>query len=301
MSWFTKLKSGLFKSSNTISKGITQIFTHKTLDQEALDELEDTLIMSDMGTAVAKAIITSLGQDKFAKTVNPEEIKTFLALKISELLNPVAVELDVSKAKPQVIVVCGVNGNGKTTTIGKLASQYLNQGKKVTLAACDTFRAAAVDQLEIWANRVGCELIKGEPNADPASVAYKALESARESGADLLFIDTAGRMHNKTNLMEELAKIIRVMRKLDDSAPHDVLLVLDATTGQNALAQVETFKNIVNITGLILTKLDGTAKGGILLAIAHKYKIPVYAIGIGEGIDDLNHFDPTDFAKALVS
>lgn len=301
MSWLAKLKGGLFKTSNNISKSISQVFTHKKLDEQALHDIEEALILSDMGTEVASDIIKAIAHDKFEKDISEGEVKEIIANKISAQLQPIAKQLAILPLKPMVLLVCGVNGNGKTTTIGKLAAKYKSQGKKVMLAACDTFRAAAVEQLEIWANRTGCTLVKGESNADPASVAFKALEKAKAEGVDMLMIDTAGRLHNKTDLMDELAKIIRVIKKLDESAPHETLLVLDATTGQNALAQVETFKNLVQISGLIITKLDGTAKGGILLAIAKKYALPVYAIGVGEGIEDLNSFNPEDFAKALIS
>jgi fused signal recognition particle receptor len=301
MSWLAKLKGGLFKTSNNISKGISQVFTHKKLDEQALHDLEEALILSDMGTEVASDLIKAIAHEKFEKDISEGEVRSILAKKIAAQLQPIAKQLAILPLKPMVLLVCGVNGNGKTTTIGKLAAKYKSQGKKVMLAACDTFRAAAVEQLEIWANRTGCTLVKGESNADPASVAFKALEKAKAEGVDMLMIDTAGRLHNKTDLMDELAKIIRVIKKLDESAPHETLLVLDATTGQNALAQVETFKNLVQISGLIITKLDGTAKGGILLAIAKKYALPVYAIGVGEGIEDLNSFNPEDFAKALIS
>ncbi len=299
MSWFSRLKSGLTKTTTTITEGITKVFTHKTLDQEALDELEESLIRADVGVAASSEIIAALSKDKFNKQITEPEIKEFLANKIEEQLLSYAKHLERDK-NLQVILVCGVNGNGKTTTIGKLASKYQEQGKKVLMAACDTFRAAAMDQLKVWSDRVGCEIVVGAENSDPASVAYKALEKAKAENCDVLLVDTAGRLHNKSNLMDELAKIIRVIKKIDESAPHDTVLVLDATTGQNALLQVETFKEIVNISGLILTKLDGTAKGGIIVAIAKKFKLPIHYIGVGETIDDLNEFDPKDFARALV-
>lgn len=301
MSLFGKLKDKLFKTSGNISVGLKKVFTHKKLDQEALDLLEETLIMSDMGTDAALAIISDLKKEKFSKEVEESEIREFIARKISEIVEPAAQELDISRRKtPVVVLVCGVNGNGKTTTIGKLAYKYKHSGKRVMLAACDTFRAAAVEQLEVWSKRSNCELVRGEYEADPASVAFRAFERAKAEKYDILLIDTAGRLHNKANLMEELAKITRVLKKLDENVPHEVLLVLDATTGQNALAQVETFKSLVKVSGLILTKLDGTAKGGILVAIAKKYTLPVYAVGVGEGIEDLDKFDPDEFGKALV-
>ncbi len=299
MSWFSRLKSGLTKTTTTITEGITKVFTHKTLDQDALDELEESLIRADVGVAASSEIIAALSKDKFNKQITEPEIKEFLANKIEEQLLPYAKHLERDE-KLQVILVCGVNGNGKTTTIGKLASKYQEQGKKVLMAACDTFRAAAMDQLKVWSERVGCEIVVGAENSDPASVAYKALEKAKAENCDVLLVDTAGRLHNKSNLMDELAKIIRVIKKIDESAPHDTVLVLDATTGQNALLQVETFKEIVNISGLILTKLDGTAKGGIIVAIAKKFKLPIHYIGVGETIEDLNEFDPKDFARAVV-
>jgi fused signal recognition particle receptor len=299
MSWFSRLKSGLTKTTTTITEGITKVFTHKTLDQDALDELEESLIRADVGVAASSEIIAALSKDKFNKQASEEEIKEFLSDKIQSILVATAKPLEKNQ-NLQVILVCGVNGNGKTTTIGKLASKYQAQGKKVLMAACDTFRAAAMDQLKVWSERVGCEIVVGAENSDPASVAFKAMEKARAEGVDILLIDTAGRLHNKANLMEELAKIIRVIKKIDETAPHDTVLVLDATTGQNALIQVETFKEIVNISGLILTKLDGTAKGGIIVAIAKKFNMPIHYIGVGETIEDLDAFSPRDFARALL-
>jgi len=299
MSWFSRLKSGLTKTTTTITEGITKVFTHKTLDQNALDELEESLIKADVGSAASTEIISALAKEKFNKQITEPEIKEFLANKIEEQLHPYAKSLERDQVL-QVILVCGVNGNGKTTTIGKLASKYKSSGKKVLIAACDTFRAAAIDQLKVWSDRVGCEIVTGAENSDPASVAYKALEKAKIENFNVLLIDTAGRLHNKSNLMDELAKIIRVIKKIDDSAPHDTVLVLDSTTGQNALMQVETFKEVVNISGLILTKLDGTAKGGIIVAIAKKFKTPIHYVGVGEAIDDLNEFKPNEFSKALV-
>ena len=299
MSWFSRLKSGLTKTTTTITEGITKVFTHKALDQDALDELEESLIRADVGVAASSEIIAALSKDKFNKQASEEEIKEFLSEKIQSILVATAKPLEKNQSL-QVILVCGVNGNGKTTTIGKLASKYQAQGKKVLMAACDTFRAAAMDQLKVWSERVGCEIVVGAENSDPASVAFKAMEKARAEGVDVLLIDTAGRLHNKANLMEELAKIIRVIKKIDDTAPHDTVLVLDSTTGQNALMQVETFKEIVNISGLILTKLDGTAKGGIIVAIAKKFNMPIHYIGVGETIEDLDEFNPRDFARALL-
>jgi fused signal recognition particle receptor len=298
MKWFERIKKGLSKTSSNLASNITGIFTTKKLDENTLEELHDILIMSDMGVATANDIIESLKRDKFQKDITDVEIKTYLADKINDILAPTAKELVISH-HPHVILVAGVNGSGKTTTLGKMASQFKEEGKSVMMAACDTFRAAADLQLKVWAERVGCELIQGEQASDPASVAYKALEKATKEKVDVLLIDTAGRLQNKTNLMEELAKIIRVMKKLNPEAPHDVLLVLDATVGQNALSQVETFKEIVNVTGLIVTKLDGTAKAGILVAIAKKYNLPIHLIGVGEQIEDLNSFDAKAFSAGL--
>lgn len=296
-----RLKSGLSKSAGRLSGGIGDIFTKRKLDQEALDELEELLITSDMGVATSQAIVESISKDRFNKDITPEEIKLALAREVETILTPVAQTLEIDAAKsPYVILVTGVNGNGKTTTIGKLAHYWQGQGHKVMLAACDTFRAAAVAQLEVWAERVGCELVTGKDQADPASVAYQALERAKAEQVDILLLDTAGRLHNKANLMEQLSKLVRVVKKLDDTAPHNTLLVLDATTGQNAHHQVKEFKQTVDIDGLIVTKLDGTAKGGVVVALAKAFPISLYAIGVGEGIDDLRPFDAEDFAKGLV-
>lgn len=299
MSWFQKLKQGLSKTASSISSGLTKVFTHKKLDQAALDELEETLIMSDIGVNVSAQIIAELSKDKFNKDVEDAEVRDFLSSKIASILQPYAKHLELINS-PQVILMCGVNGNGKTTTIGKLGLKYKQEGKKVLFAACDTFRAAAIEQLNVWAERIGCPIIKGETASDPASVAYKACETAKNEGYDVVLIDTAGRLQNKNNLMEELAKIIRVIKKVIPEAPHDTVLVLDATTGQNALSQVETFKELVKISGLIVTKLDGTAKGGIIIAIAKKFALPIHYIGVGETADDLNAFDANEFASALV-
>ncbi len=299
--WLARLKSGLSKSSSRISDGITGIFTKRKLDQEALDELEELLIQADLGATVAAEMTALLAKDRFNKDIGEDEVRDILASQIADVLKPYAKPLvpDISK-KPYVILMVGVNGNGKTTTIGKLAQQYTRQGKKVMLAAADTFRAAAVEQLEIWGQRSGIPVIRGEHEADPASVAYRALEEARAKGADVLMIDTAGRLQNKANLMEELKKIIKVLKKLDADVPHAVVQVLDATTGQNALSQVEVFKEMVEVSGIIVTKLDGTAKGGVVVALARKFNLPIHSVGIGEGIEDLNAFDARDFANNLV-
>jgi len=299
MGWFQKLKDGLSKTSSNITEGVTKIFTHQKLDAQVLEELEELLISSDLGVDTAASIITDLSKDKFDKEISTDEINKYLSDKISELIKPAEKEF-TPKNTPHVVLMCGVNGNGKTTTIGKIASKYKVDGKKVLLVACDTFRAAAIEQLQVWADRVGTTLIKGELNSDPASVAYRGVEQAIKGGYDIVLIDTAGRLHNKSNLMDELSKINKVIKKVLPDAPHDTILTLDATTGQNAVMQVQTFKEIVDVSGLVITKLDGTAKGGILVSIVKKFKLPIYYIGIGEGIDDLNKFSAKEFSKALV-
>ena len=296
--WFGRLRQGLSRSSTKLSEGITGIFTKRKLDQATLDELEELLIQADLGVGTAAKLVSAFGKTRFGQEIAPEEVKSALAAEIAKILEPVAQPLTPAE-KPSVVLVVGVNDSGKTTTIGKLAQLYREDGKKVMLAAGDTFRAAAVEQLQIWGERVGAPVIAKGAGADPAGLAYEALEAARAEGIDILLIDTAGRLHTKSNLMEELRKVIRVLRKLDASAPHHCLLVLDATTGQNALAQVETFKQMVDVTGLVVTKLDGTARGGILVAIGERFKIPINAIGIGEGVDDLKPFGAQDFARAI--
>lgn len=299
--WFARLKSGLSKTSEKISTGITQLFTHKKLDDLTLEQLEELLIEADMGAAASAKITAEFSRQKVDKTASPEEVRGFLAGSIEVILSPVASELKVDAAsKPHVIVVVGVNGNGKTTTIGKIAQQMKSEGKKVLLAAADTFRAAAVEQLQVWGTRTDTTVITGEANADPASVAYRAYETAKREGVDVLMIDTAGRLQNKSNLMAELKKILSVLKKIDDSAPHTILQVLDATTGQNALSQVETFREMANVNALIVTKLDGTAKAGVVVALAEKFKLPIVAVGVGEGIDDLKPFDAAAFSRNLV-
>jgi len=299
--WLSRLKSGLSKSSGKISDGITGIFTRKKLDKEALDDLEELLISVDIGVKTSAAMISKLSKDRFDKEISSEEVKLALSEQLAEILTPYALPLVIDTAhKPQVMLICGVNGNGKTTTIGKLAKQFKNEGKTVMMAACDTFRAAAVHQLEIWAERNDVPLVKGAHEAEPASVAYAALEKAKTDNVDILLIDTAGRLQNKLNLMDELAKTIRVLKKLDPNAPHHTLLVLDATTGQNAHSQVDVFKKMVQLTGLIVTKLDGTAKGGVVVSLVQQFHLPVYAIGVGEGIDDLRPFEAMAYARSLV-
>ncbi len=299
-SWFHKLKSGLTRSSNALSEGITAIFTKRKLDDAALEEFEDMLIKADLGMDTAVAIAAKLGEGRYDKEVTDEEVKAVLAGEIERRLEPVARPLVVDPAlKPHVVLVVGVNGTGKTTTIGKLTAKLRAEGKTVVLAAGDTFRAAAIEQLKIWGERTGARVVAKETGADAAGLAFDALTEARAEGADVLLIDTAGRLQNKDELMAELEKIVRVVRKIDPSAPHSVLLTLDATTGQNALNQVEIFGQRAGVTGLVMTKLDGTARGGILVAIAAKYGLPVHFIGVGEGVDDLEPFAADDFAKAL--
>ena len=300
--WFQKLKTGLFKSSEKISQGVKKIFVNKKLDIQTLNDLEELLIMADLGPSAAEKLTAELANEKFDKNIKPEEVKTFLAKKIEETLVDVAKPLILNNSKtPNVVLVVGVNGTGKTTTIGKLAHQYSSEGKKIMIAACDTFRAAAVEQLQIWAERSNAEFVKSSQGCDSAGLAYEALEKAKSKKIDVLFIDTAGRVQNRTELMEELAKIIRVIRKLDPESPHHCLLTLDATTGQNAVSQVEIFKEMAEISGLIVTKLDGSAKGGILLSLAEKFSLPVHAIGVGEKIEDLQSFEAQEFAKSLMA
>jgi fused signal recognition particle receptor len=300
LSWWQKLKSGLSRTSSSLTEGITSIFTKRKLDAETLEELEDTLIQADLGLDMAGRITAALKKGRFGKDIGEDEVRAVLAAEVEAALRPVAVPLTVDPAhKPHVILVVGVNGTGKTTTIGKLASKFSKEGKSLVLAAGDTFRAAAIEQLKIWGSRTGSPVIAREAGADAAGLAFDALKEAKASGADILIIDTAGRLQNKTELMAELEKIVRVLKKQDPDAPHQVLLTLDATTGQNALNQVDIFGKVAGVTGLVMTKLDGTARGGILVAIAAKYALPVHFIGVGEGIDDLEPFDAGDFAKAI--
>lgn len=299
--WLSRLRDGLSKSTRKVAESITSLFTKKKLDQQTLDDLEDVLIQADLGVTVAGRLVAKLGKERFGKEVTDEEVRAAFADDIAEILQPVAVPLTIDAArKPHVVLVVGVNGSGKTTTIAKLAGLYKGEGRSVLLAAGDTFRAAAVEQLKVWGDRAGVPVVSKQTGADAAGLAYEALERARAEKTDVLLIDTAGRLHNKTNLMEELAKIVRVIRKLDPEAPHSCLLVLDATTGQNAHAQVETFKTMSPVDALVLTKLDGSAKGGVLVALAEKFKLPVVAIGVGEGIDDLQPFEARAFARGLM-
>jgi fused signal recognition particle receptor len=299
--WLGRLKAGLARSSSKLGEGIGGIFTKRRLDDTALEELEELLIAGDLGVATAAKLTADLARSRFDKEVTPEEVRRALADDIGAILAEVARPLTIDPTrKPQVVLVVGVNGSGKTTTIGKLATYYRRQGLAVTLAAGDTFRAGAIEQLKIWGERSGCHVVASATGADAAGLAFEALETARRRGDDLLLIDTAGRLHNKAELMAELQKIVRVLKKLDPDAPHDVLLVLDATVGQNAHAQVQTFKELVAVTGLVVTKLDGSARGGVLVALAERFGLPVHAIGVGESAADLRPFAAEDFARSLM-
>lgn len=331
MAFFQKLRERLFKSSDKIGTGLDDLVAdaptasatpdaapeaespgligrlfaregspRRVLDDAMLESLEDLLIQADMGVDTATRVTANIARDLFGKRVSTEELKEALAREITRIMESVARPLPIYPQRPQVVLVVGVNGSGKTTTIGKLASQFKAAGKSVVIAAGDTFRAAAVEQLQIWGTRAGVPVLTAPEGSDPASLAFDALTRAQAEGADLLLIDTAGRLQNRADLMEELAKIVRVLRKKDPSAPHNTLLVLDATTGQNALSQVEIFRKIADVSGLVMTKLDGTARGGVLVALADRFGLPIHAIGVGEQIDDLQPFDPEEFARALV-
>jgi fused signal recognition particle receptor len=298
--WFQRLRQGLIKTSTRLSQDIAGIFTKRKLDAETLEELEDLLIQADLGVDTAARITAALSKGRHNKEISPEEVRAVLAAEVERTLAPVARPLTIEGGgRPHVILVVGVNGTGKTTTIGKLAHRLTGEGKTVMMAAGDTFRAAAIDQLKVWGERAGAEVVARAVGADAAGLAFDALARAREQNCDVLLIDTAGRLQNKQGLMDELEKVIRVLRKIDPGAPHQVLLVLDATTGQNALNQVEVFKNKAGVTGLIMTKLDGTARGGILVAISDRFGLPVHAIGVGEGVEDLSAFDAGEFARAI--
>jgi fused signal recognition particle receptor len=299
--FFSRLKEGLSRSTQKLTEGITTVFQKRRLDDAALEELEELLIAADLGTGAAARVIAAFRRSRFGKEVTDAEVKQALAEEIAAILAPVARPFLLDPAKqPHVVLVVGVNGTGKTTTIGKLALQYRAEGKRAVLVAGDTFRAAAVEQLQIWGERVGAPVVAGGPGADPAGLSFDALTRAKADGADVLLIDTAGRLHNKAALMEELRKIIRVLRKQDATAPHSVLLVLDATTGQNAVQQVRVFKEMVDVTGLVVTKLDGSARGGIVVALAETFGLPVHAVGVGEQAGDLRPFDAEEFARGLV-
>ncbi len=339
MAFFQKLKERLFKSSSKLGEGLDAIIDEapatapaetapasasspapapasesspgllgrmlqpaekgRVLDDDMLESLEELLIQSDMGVETALKVTAAMAEGRFGRRLGAREVKEALAAEIAKILDPVARPMPIYPRRPQVVLVVGVNGSGKTTTIGKLASQFRAAGKSVVIAAGDTFRAAAVEQLQVWGSRAGVPVMTAPQGSDPASLAFEAMARAEAEGADLLLIDTAGRLQNREDLMQELAKIVRVIRKRDPEAPHNTLLVLDATTGQNALSQVEIFRKIADVTGLVMTKLDGTARGGVLVALADRTGLPIHAIGVGEGIDDLAPFDPEDFARAL--
>lgn len=301
--WFSRLTGGLSKSTNKITQGITDVLTKSKLDQETLDNLEDVLVTADLGPKTAARVIEEFSKDRFGKDISEDEIKEALAEVMGKMLEPVAVPLVIDKPAegPYVLLVCGVNGAGKTTTIGKFTKQIRQeQGKSVMIAAADTFRAAAIEQLGEWAKRSNAVMFSKDVGTDAASVAFEAYEKAKAENIDVLIIDTAGRLQNKKNLMEELEKIIRVLKKKHEAIPHATLLVLDSTTGQNAYSQVETFKEMVDVSGLIVTKLDGSAKGGVLIGLADQFGLPVHAIGVGEGIEDLRPFTARDYARSLV-
>ncbi|MCZ0962716.1 signal recognition particle-docking protein FtsY [Paracoccus benzoatiresistens] len=334
MAFFSKLRERLTRSSSKIGEGLADIVEaapapvaeqpapaapapglvgrlfgtapakpeepRRALDDEMLEELEDMLVQADLGVDTALRVTANIAEGRMGRRVSSTELKELLAGEIARIMTPVARPLPLYPKKPQVVLVVGVNGAGKTTTIGKLASQFRSAGKSVMIAAGDTFRAAAVEQLQIWGQRAGVPVMVAAQGSDPASLAFDAMTRAEAEGADLLMIDTAGRLQNRQDLMEELAKIVRVIRKKDPTAPHNTLLVLDATTGQNALNQVETFRQLADVSGLVMTKLDGTARGGVLVALADRFGLPIHAIGVGEQIDDLDAFDANDFARALV-
>ncbi len=299
--WLARLRAGLSRTSSRLSDGISGIFSGRKLDDAALEDLEDLLITSDLGVETAAKLSAELARTRFDKEVSADEIRSALAAQVTTILEPVAKPLVADPAhRPHIILVAGVNGSGKTTTIGKLAKRLKEDGKSVMLAAGDTFRAAAIEQLKIWGERSGCPVVSTSQGADAASLAFEAIDRARAENMDVLIIDTAGRLQNRDDLMQQLQKVVRVITKQDETAPHDTLLVLDATTGQNAHSQVETFQSMCNVTGLIVTKLDGSARGGVLVALAERFALPVHAIGVGEGEDDLRPFEAEAFAKSLV-
>lgn len=299
--WRSKLRRGLGQSSARLVGGIQGLFTKRKLDASALQDLEDLLIGADMGLTTAGKLCATLAEDHFDKAVEPTEVQAALAGHIAALMAPVAKPIALDSArKPHVILICGVNGSGKTTTAAKLAKQFTDNGQKAMLVAGDTFRAAAVEQLQIWGERIQCPVVAAEPGADAAGLVFDAVSQARRDAVDVLLIDTAGRLHNKSDLMVELQKIIRAIRKIDPTAPHDCILVMDATIGQNAHAQVEAFREMVDVSGLVLTKLDGSARGGVVVALADKFALPLHAIGVGEQMDDLRPFEATAFARSLM-
>jgi fused signal recognition particle receptor len=298
-SWFGRLTGGLKRSSSQLGSALVDLVTKGPMDPAKLDMIQDALVRADLGYDLAHRVTKVISEGAYSQGITADEVKAVVAAEVAKILRPVAKPLVIEGAKPFVILVAGVNGSGKTTTIGKLASKFAAEGRKVVLAAGDTFRAAAIDQLQIWGQRTGAKVVAREPGADSAGLAFDALNVAKSEGADVLIVDTAGRLQNRTELMSELEKMLRVIKKLDPAAPHAVLLVLDATVGQNALSQVEVFGKIAGVTGLVMTKLDGTARGGILVSIAEKFKLPIHFIGVGEGIDDLAPFAAADFGRAL--
>lgn len=299
--WLARLRQGLGRTSTELVGAIAAPLTKRRLDETAVAELEEALIAADLGRAVAARVAEGFAHTRFARDATDADVRGALADEIAKILEPVARPLVVDPArKPHVVLVCGVNGSGKTTTIGKLARQMKDDGRAVMIAAGDTFRAAAIEQLQVWGERAGVPVIASTPGGDPAALAFTALEKAKAEGADVLLIDTAGRLHNKAELMDELRKIVRVLKKLDASAPHDCVLVMDAGLGQNAIRQVSTFREMVNVTGLVLTKLDGSAKGGVVVVLAEMFDLPIYAVGVGEGIDDLRPFAARAFARSLM-
>jgi fused signal recognition particle receptor len=297
--WWQRLSSGLRRTSTSIGTAISDVVVKRKLDQSMVDEIEEVLIRADLGPESSARIAAAVGEGRYDKAITSEEVRSVVAAEVEKVLAPLAKPLAVDSAKPFVVLVVGVNGSGKTTTIGKLAARFRSEGRSVMLAAGDTFRAAAVDQLKIWGGRSGAPVIARPPGADAAGLAFDAITEARGEEIDVLLVDTAGRLQNKTMLMDELTKMVRVMKKVDADAPHAVVLVLDATVGQNALSQVEAFRSIAGVTGLVMTKLDGTARGGILVAIAAKHGLPVHFIGVGEGVDDLAPFSAREFADAI--
>lgn len=300
--WLVRLKAGLRKSSTNLGDGIAGIFSRGRLDKEALEHLEDLLISADLGPAIAADLSTSLAHTRFAQDITSKAVREVLAKQIANTLRPLSKPITLNPSyQPHVILFVGVNGTGKTTTIGKFAKQLIMEGNKMCIVAADTFRAAAIEQLQQWGDRAQCEVIAGDAGADPSGLVYDAVKLAHNNGFNGLLIDTAGRLHNVPNLMAELAKLVRVLGKIDAGAPHDVVLVLDATTGQNALLQVEAFHRTVGVTGLVVTKLDGSARGGVVVALAERFGLPIHAIGVGEGVNDLGAFDADEFACGLMN
>jgi len=297
--WWQRLTGGLKRTSSALGGALADLVSKRKLDAAMVEEIEEVLIRADLGVETAAGIAAAVGEGRYDKAISADEVKAVVAGEVEKILLPFAKPLEIGAAKPFAILVVGVNGSGKTTLIGKLASKFSAERRKVMLAAGDTFRAAAIDQLKIWGTRTGAKVVAREPGADAAGLAFDALTAAKAEGADVLIVDTAGRLQNRAELMDELHKIVRVMKKVDPEAPHAVLLVLDATVGQNALSQVEMFGKTAGVTGLVMTKLDGTARGGILVAIARKFKLPIHFIGVGEGVDDLAPFEAKDFARAI--